>query len=50
MTAMGGKLGMDPWISQLACYGSGREPFFSGAVALSNDIFDYEEGSHMRTV
>jgi hypothetical protein len=34
MTVLGEKLGMDSWIGQASCCGLGREPFFSGAVAL----------------
>jgi hypothetical protein len=29
MAALGEKLGMDPWIIQPPCCGSGQEPFFS---------------------
>jgi hypothetical protein len=28
----------DPWIGQPMCCGSGWEPFFSGAVTLSNSV------------
>jgi hypothetical protein len=37
------KLGTDPWIGQPACCGLGREPFFSGAVTLSNSIDDTQK-------
>jgi hypothetical protein len=32
------KLGTDPWIGQPVCCGLCREPFFSGAVTLSNPV------------
>jgi hypothetical protein len=31
MAAIGEKLGMDPWIGQPVCCGSGWEPFFLGS-------------------
>jgi hypothetical protein len=34
------KLGMDLWIDQPTCCGLCREPFFSGAVTLSNFVDD----------
>jgi hypothetical protein len=34
----GEKLGMDPQIGQPACCVLCREPFFSGAVTLSNSV------------
>jgi hypothetical protein len=40
---------VDPQIGQPVCCGSGREPFFSGAVALLNSIDDYEEGFYTQT-
>jgi hypothetical protein len=44
MVVVGEKLGMDPWIGQPTCRGLGREPFFLGAVALSNVIDDSVKG------
>jgi hypothetical protein len=48
MAAMGEKLDMDPRIGLLTCYRSGQEPFFSGAVALSNIVDDLMKGCHVR--
>jgi hypothetical protein len=44
MTALGEKLGTDPWIGQPTCCGLCQEPFFSGAVTLFNSVDDYVEG------
>jgi hypothetical protein len=44
MVVLGEKLGMDPWIGQSSCCGLGREPFFSGAIALLNSVDDYAKG------
>jgi hypothetical protein len=41
MAALGEKLDTDPWISQPACCGLCREPFYSGAVALSIVVDDF---------
>jgi hypothetical protein len=38
------KLGMDPRIGQLVCYGLCRELFSSGAVALLNSVEDFVKG------
>jgi hypothetical protein len=38
---------MDPWIDQPTCYRLGREPFSSGAVALSNVVDDSVKGCHI---
>jgi hypothetical protein len=35
---VGGKLGGDPQIGQLACWGCTQEPCFSGAVTISNYV------------
>jgi hypothetical protein len=47
MAASEEKLGMDPRISQLACCGLCREPFFSAAVALSITVDDFMKGCHI---
>jgi hypothetical protein len=47
LAAMGEKLSMEPQIDQPSCCGSGREPFFSGVVALSNVVDDYTKGYHV---
>jgi hypothetical protein len=44
MAILGEKLGTDPRICQPACCGLGWEPFFSGAVVLSNVIDDFMKG------
>jgi hypothetical protein len=49
MTIMGEKLGMNSQIGQPVCYGSGRDPFFSGAVDSFNSIDDCESLSRMET-
>jgi hypothetical protein len=49
MVALGEKLGMNPWIGQLSCCGLGREPFFSGVVALLNFVDDYKKGCYTWT-
>jgi hypothetical protein len=41
------KLGTDPRIGQSACCGLCREPFFSGAVALSIAVDDFTKGCHV---
>jgi hypothetical protein len=38
LVGSGEKLGTDPRISQPACCGLCREPFFSGAMTLSNAV------------
>jgi hypothetical protein len=48
MASRGEKLGGDPWISQSTCCGSGRKPFFSGAVTLLNFVDDYAKGCYTR--
>jgi hypothetical protein len=47
MDVVGEKLGMDPWVGQLACYGFRQEPFFSVAVSLSNVVDDVVKGCHV---
>jgi hypothetical protein len=47
MVVIGEKLGMDPWIGQPVCCGSGREPFLSEAVTLFNAADDYVKGCHV---
>jgi hypothetical protein len=42
------KLGGNLRIGQLACHGLGQEPFFSGVVALSNDVDDTMKGYHVQ--
>jgi hypothetical protein len=49
MSVLGEKLGMDPQIGQPACCGLYREPFFSGAVALSIDVDDFVKGCYALT-
>jgi hypothetical protein len=46
---LGQKLGMDPWIGQSWCWGSGQEPIFSGAVALLNSVDDYMKCCYAQT-
>jgi hypothetical protein len=41
--------GTDPWIGQPSCCELGREPFFSGAVALSIAVDDFVNGCYMQT-
>jgi hypothetical protein len=41
MAILDEKLGTNPRIGQLLCCGLGREPFFSGAVALSIAVDDF---------
>jgi hypothetical protein len=48
MIVVGEKLGMNLWIGQLACCGSGRMPFFSGIVDLFNSVNDFVKGCHVR--
>jgi hypothetical protein len=48
MDAVGEKLETNPWISQPVCYKFGREPFFLGAITLSNAIDDSTKGCHIR--
>jgi hypothetical protein len=50
MTIMGEKLGVDPWIGQPSRCGSGREPFFLGAVDLFNSVDNYAKGCYAQTV
>jgi hypothetical protein len=47
MTIMGEKLGMNSQIGQPVCYGSGRDPFFSGAVDSFNSIDDSAKVYHV---
>jgi hypothetical protein len=47
MVALGENLGTDPWIDQPVCCGLCREPFFSGAVALSIVVADFVKGCHI---
>jgi hypothetical protein len=47
MIDLGEKLGMDPWIDQPSSCGLGREPFFSGAVALSIAVDSFTKGCYM---
>jgi hypothetical protein len=49
VVALGEKLGTDPWINRLLCWGLGREPFFSGAVALSNAVDVFADGCYALT-
>jgi hypothetical protein len=44
MAGSGEKLGTNLWIGQPSCCGLCREPFFSGAVALSIAIDDFMKG------
>jgi hypothetical protein len=44
MAGSGEKLGMDPQIGQPLCCELCREPFFSGAVALSITVDDFTKG------
>jgi hypothetical protein len=48
MAIAGEKLGMDPWVGQSVCCGLGRDTFFLGAVALSNDVDDIAKGCHVQ--
>jgi hypothetical protein len=48
MVASGEKLGTDLWIGQPTCCGLCREPFFSGAVALSIAVDDFMKGCHVQ--
>jgi hypothetical protein len=48
MAGTGEKLGMDTWIGQPARWGLCREPFFSGAAALSIIVEDFVKGCHVR--
>jgi hypothetical protein len=48
MAGTGEKLGMDPRIGQPARWGLCREPFFSGAGALSIAVEDFTKGCHIR--
>jgi hypothetical protein len=41
LVGSGEKLGMDPRITQPACYGLCRECFFSRTVTLLNSVDDY---------
>jgi hypothetical protein len=49
MAGSGEKLGTDPWIDQPLCCGLCREPFFSGAMALSITVDDGSNGCYMWT-
>jgi hypothetical protein len=48
LVVMGEKLGMNPRISQPACCGLCREPFFSGSVDLFKFVDDCVKGCHIR--
>jgi hypothetical protein len=41
------KLGMNPWMGKPSCCRLGREPFYSGAVALSIIVDDFVKGCYM---
>jgi hypothetical protein len=49
MAGSGEKLGTYPWIGQPSCCGLCREPFFSGAVALSVTVNDFTKGCYALT-
>jgi hypothetical protein len=49
MADFGEKLGTDLWIGPPSCCGLCREPFFSGAVALSIAIDDIMKGCYALT-
>jgi hypothetical protein len=49
MASSGEKLSMDSWTSQPLCCRMCREPFFSGAVALSIAVDDFVKGCYMWT-
>jgi hypothetical protein len=49
MVGLEEKLDTDPWIDQPSYDGLGREPFFSGAVALLNSVDDYVKCCYMST-
>jgi hypothetical protein len=49
MAGLGEKLGTDPWIGRLSCYGLCRKPFFSGAVAMVIAVDDCMKGCYMWT-
>jgi hypothetical protein len=49
MAGSGEKLVTDPWIGQSSCCGLSREPFFSGAVALSIAVDDGTKGCYILT-
>jgi hypothetical protein len=48
MAGSGEKLGTDPWVGQPVRWGLCREPFFSGAVALSIVVEDFVKSCHVR--
>jgi hypothetical protein len=48
MTALGEKLGTDPWIGQSVCCGLCQEPFFSGTMTLSIVVDDFMKGCNVR--
>jgi hypothetical protein len=48
LASSGEKLGMDPRISQPACCGLCREPFFSGAVGSVQISRRLMKGCHVR--
>jgi hypothetical protein len=50
MATLGEIFGMDPQIGQPSCYESGREPFFSEVVALSNTVDDFMKGCYAWTM
>jgi hypothetical protein len=50
MASSGEKLGTNPRIGQPSCYGLCREPFFSGAVALSIAVEDFAKGCYTMTM
>jgi hypothetical protein len=50
MTVLGEKLGTGPRIDQPTCCGLCREPFFSGALALSIAVDDFTKGCYALTM
>jgi hypothetical protein len=50
MDVLGEKFSTDPQIGQPSCCGLGREPFFSGEVALLNSVDDYVKGCYALTM
>jgi hypothetical protein len=50
MAERGEKSDGDLWINQSMCWGSRREPSFSGAVTLLNSVDDYAKCCHVRFV
>jgi hypothetical protein len=50
MDVLGEKFSTDPQIGQPSCCRLGREPFFSGEVALLNSVDDYVKGCYALTM